>query len=138
MPRFTTRRMLAAVVAFALILTGIKHVLIDNRPRDVFFATLSGLFGHTTIYARGYSESKFRSLRVGMTPPQVEEIMGPPLTKAQWQESIPGQPITPGVGPLHEIWCYSGPGKRRGNFWMREVCFKDGVVLSLEREFYLD
>jgi hypothetical protein len=47
--------MLAAVVAFALILTGIKHVLIDNRPRDVCFATLSGLFGHTTICARGSS-----------------------------------------------------------------------------------
>jgi hypothetical protein len=56
MPRFMTRRMLAAVVAFALILTRIKHVLIDNRPRDVFFATLSGLFGHTTICAKAHRE----------------------------------------------------------------------------------
>jgi hypothetical protein len=132
--------MLAAVVAFALILTGIKHAffLLDNRPRDMLLAMVSVLSGHSTIYARGYSESKFRSLRVGMTPQKVEEIMGPPLAKGQWQESIPGQPITPGTGTLHELWRYSRAGKLMGNYWEREVWFKDGVVHCLKREYYVD
>jgi hypothetical protein len=130
--------MLASVLAFALILTGIKHVLIDNRPRDILLAMLSGLFGHTTIYARGYSESKFRSLRVGMSPRKVEEILGPPVAKGQWQEPIPGQPITPGKGPLDELWRYSRSEKPMGNYWEREVWFKDGVVHCLKREYYVD
>ncbi len=128
----------AAAVVFALFFNGIKHVFINNRPRDVFLATLSGLFGQRTFYAAGYSESKFRSLRVGMTPRQVEDIMGPPLFKGQWQETIPGRPIIPEEGPLHERWGYSRAAKPMGDYWMREVWFKDGVVYSFERGFYLD
>jgi hypothetical protein len=141
MPRFTGPRILAAVsavVALALFFIGIKHAFIDNRPRDVFFATLYGLLGDKTFYAAGYNESKFRSLSVGMTSSEVEEIMGPPLIKGQWQEPIPGKPITPGEGPLHERWGYSCAAKPIGNYWMREVWFKGGVVYSFERRFYLD
>jgi outer membrane protein assembly factor BamE (lipoprotein component of BamABCDE complex) len=86
MPRvkYSVRRILVAVAFAALILTGIKHVFIDNRPRDILFAAISAPSGDSTIYAQGYSESKFRSLRVGMTPRQVEEIMGPPFERGQW------------------------------------------------------
>jgi hypothetical protein len=138
--RFATRPILAAVVVAVAILAlaGAKTLFIDNRPRDVLFAAISALDGDFTVYAEGYRESGFRSLRVGMTARQVEDVMGPPLSVGRWQEPVPGQPITPGAGPLNDLWSYTRAGKARGNYWQREVWFKDGVVYSIEISFYLD
>jgi hypothetical protein len=38
-------------------------------------------FDSQTFYSQGYSESKFNSLHAGMTPEEVEPVMGPPLKK---------------------------------------------------------
>jgi hypothetical protein len=73
-----------------------------------------------------------------MTVRQVEEIMGPPLSVGQWQEPIAGQPITPGEGPLHDLWRCTRAGKPMGDYWQREVWFKDGVVHSIESGIYVD
>jgi hypothetical protein len=137
-PKFPVRTILAAVAVIAMTLASAKSLFIDNRPQDVLFAVISVLDGDFTVYVKGYSESKFRSLRVGMTAGQVEDIMGPPLSVGQWQEPVPGQPITPGDGPLHDLWRYTRSGKAMGNYWEREVWFKNGVVHNIERTFYLD
>jgi len=122
----------------ALLLVSAKYFFVDNRPLDVFLAVISTLGGHFTAYAEGYRESNFLSLRAGMTARQVEEIMGPPMSIGQWQEPIPDQPITPGEGSLHKLWHYSRAGKSTGNYWRREVWFKDAVVHRLGSGFYLD
>ena len=82
--RFTVRRMMVAVAIAGIVLAFAKTLFIDNRPTDILFAAISALEGHSTVYAKGYSESKFRATRVGMTVRQVEDIMGPPLERGQW------------------------------------------------------
>jgi hypothetical protein len=137
--RFTVRRMMFAVAIAAIVLAFAKILFIDNRPIHILLAAISALDGHFTVYAKGFSESKFRSLRVGMTVRQVEEIMGPPLATGKWQ--VPdgrGGPVTPGEGDLDNFWNYTRAGKVRGNFWSREVLFRNGLVDRIESTYYLD
>ena len=88
---------MVAVAIFGIVLAFAKTLLIDNRPFDMLFAAICALYGHFTVYAKGHSESNFRSLRVRMTVRQVVDIMGPPLARGQWQ--VPderGGPVIPG------------------------------------------
>ncbi len=130
--------MMVAVALAGVVLAFAKALFIDNRTRDILFATISALEGHLTVYAKGYCESKFRSLRVGMTVRQVEDIMGPPLKRGQWMVPAGNGPITPGEGILDDLWYYTDGGKARGNYWRREVWFRDGVVRSTESTYYRD
>ena len=136
--RVTVRRMMVTVAVAGIILASAKSLFIDNRPSDILMAAISALEGHFTVYAKGYSESKFRSLLVGMTARQVEDIMGPPLESGQWQ--VPGGSglITPGEGILDDLWHYTRAGKARGNYWQREVWFRNGVVYCTDSTYYLD
>jgi hypothetical protein len=137
--RFTVRRMMFAVAIAGIILAFAKALFIDNRPGDILIAAICALEGHFTVYAKGYGESKFRSLRVEMTVRQVEEIMGPPLARRQWQ--VPdgrGGPVTAGEGVLNETWYFSRAGKARGNYWRREVRFRNRVVYRIDSLYYVD
>ncbi len=127
----------------AVAITGItlglaKFLFIDNRPLDILLWALSSLAGHSTVYAEGYEESKFRSIGLGMTIRQVEDIMGTPLEKGRWFVSDGGGPVTPGIGVLDDIWHYTQAGKTRGNYWQRQVYFRDGRVYKLDRTYYVD
>ena len=134
----TVRRMMVAVAVAAIVLAFAKFLFTDNRPIDILFAAISALEGHFTVYANGYSESRFRSLRAGMTVREVEDIMGSPLEKGKWQVPNRSGPTTPGKGILDDIWYYSRAGKARGNYWRREVWFRNGAVYRTETAYYLD
>jgi outer membrane protein assembly factor BamE (lipoprotein component of BamABCDE complex) len=60
----------------------------------VAFVVVTWLCKDSTIYAPGYSWSKFSSIRNGMTPDEVTRILGPPLS------------IEPFAGEIH--WNYLG------------------------------
>jgi hypothetical protein len=140
-PRITIRRMMVMVAVAGIVLAVAKFLFIDNRPTDILFAAMFGLQGHSTVYGEGYSESKFRSLRVGMAAQQVEDALGPPLARGHWMDTGDtgvGQPITPEEGTRSDIWYYTGPGKARGNYWRREVWFRNGVVYRTDGTYYLD
>jgi hypothetical protein len=140
--RFRVRRMMVAVAVVGIVLVLAKYLFIDNRPGDILAAAISALGGHYTVYADGYSESKFRSIRVGMTVRQVEEILGPPLVQGQWQVPNGNGPITPGIGALDDIWYYTRGGKhvQQGtvSHWKRAVLFRNGVVWGTDSTYYLD
>ncbi len=122
-----------------LLIVGTKSLFIDNSPSDVFFATICRFDGDFTVYAPGYREARFRSLRLGMTSAEVEATVGPPLTIGQWQVTPSGQPITPGADPLEPMWHYSRAGKlRQGSYWRREVWFRGGVVSQIVDGFHVD
>ena len=137
-PQVTVRRMMVAVAIAGIGLAFAKFLFIDNRPADILFAAISALEGRSTVYAKKYSESKFRSLRVGMTVRQVEDIMGPPLETGHWQVPSGSGPTTPGDGPLDDLWYYTRAGKALGNYWRREVWFRNGLVDSTDSTSYLD
>ncbi len=137
-PRVTIRRMMVATAVAAIVAAAAKSLLVDNRPRDILAAAISAPDGEYTVYAGGYSESKFRSLRAGMTVRQVEEIMGPPLDRGRWMDSDAAGPTTAGEGIPQDIWYYTRAGKARGDYWRREVWFRDGLVYHTEGTYYMD
>jgi hypothetical protein len=109
-----------AVAIAGIVLGLVKFLFIDNRPGDLFVSAISNLAGHFTVYANGYHESNFRSIREGMTVREVEDILGTPLKRIQWQVGCPGEP--------DDAWHYARSGKSNGNYWKREVWFRNGIV----------
>jgi hypothetical protein len=140
--RFRVRSMMVAVAIAGVVVAFTKYLCIDSRPVDLLAAAIGALDGEYTVYADGYSESKFRSIRIGMTVRQVEEIMGPPLTKGLWQAPNGSGPITPGVDPIDEIWHYARGGKhvqlRTASHWQRAVLFRNTVVWGTDSTYYID
>jgi hypothetical protein len=140
--RFRVRRIMVLVAIVGVVLALAKYFFIESRPRDILAAALGALDGEYTVYAEGYSEYSFRSIRVGMSIRQVEEIMGPPLEKGQWQVPSGSGPVTPGVGPLDDIWHYTRGGKhvpgRAASYWQRAVFFRNGVVWRMDSTYLLD
>jgi hypothetical protein len=84
-PRSTVRRMMIEVACLGLCLAGTRFVL-----RELPFGGNLG-----TIYSKDYDETKFRSLRAGMSAREIESIMGRPLKKV------------PMIEDDHELWHYS-------------------------------
>jgi hypothetical protein len=140
--RFRVRRIMVLVAIVAVVLALAKYFFIDNRPEDILKAGLAALDGEYTVYAEGYTEYGFRSIRVGMSIRQVEEIIGPPLEKAKWQVPSGSGPVTPGVGPVDDIWYYTRGGKhvpgRMASYWYRAVFFRNGVVWRVDSFYLLD
>jgi hypothetical protein len=140
--RFRVRRIMVLVAIVGVVLALAKYFFIENRPTDILAAALGALDGEYTVYAEGFSEYSFRSIRVGMSIRQVEAIMGPPLEKGQWQVPSGSGPVTPGVGPLDDIWDYTRGGKhvpgRIASYWRRAVFFRNGVVCSVDSTYLLD
>ncbi len=140
--RFKVRSMMVAVAIAGVVVAFTKYLCIDNRPADLLAAALGALDGEYTVYPEGYSEYKFRSIRDGMSIRQVEEIMGPPLAEGQWQVPSGSGPVTPGVGPLDDIWYYTRGGKhvpgRTASYWQRAVVFRNGVVGSTDSTYWAD
>jgi hypothetical protein len=60
----------------------------------------------STIYAPGYSWSKFSSIRNGMTPREVTRILGQPLSiepfdgEILWDHGLQDQPVATVGGPI--------------------------------------
>ena len=140
--RFRVRRIMVLVAIVGVVLALAKYFFIENRPRDILAAALGALDGEYTVYAEGFSEYSFRSIRVGMSIRQVEAIMGPPLKKGQWQVPSGSGPVTPGVGPLDDTWYYTRGGKhvpgRMASYWRRDVFFRNGVVCSVDSTYLHD
>ena len=82
----------------------------------------------TTIYAPGYDESRFRTLRIGMSRDQVESIMGHPLEKdsnsKRWT-------------PL-ENWIYSESPPLWDDYWRRWVMFDNDKVVAIVDDYFVD
>ena len=89
-----------------------------------------------TVYAPGYSEGAFRTIRAGMTRRQVDAIMCKPL----FVHRMAGVGYTlPDAGYMR--YSYTRDGRCPwGDFaWLgREVRFQDGVVVEVFSDLYYD
>jgi hypothetical protein len=86
-----------------------------------------------TVYAKGYSESRFLSLRVGMTKRQVETAMGmPPIRKDFTSFSSPSTWVD---GGDVQVWQYS-ESPSDGDYERRWVFFRNGMVDRIDCRFY--
>jgi hypothetical protein len=84
-----------------------------------------------TVYAPGYTDSQFRKVRIGMTPKEVESILGRPIRKDSTSQRW---------SPC-ENWIYSEPpppGTIGDNYWRRWVLFDGGEVSAIVDGYYED
>jgi hypothetical protein len=91
--RFAVRRMMVPVVAVVI---GIA----------LWCGSAVHWFLIGTVYSAGYSEPGFHTIRIGMTPDQVERVMGQPLGKAPWGDRTENWQYSAGGGPMffHRRW----------------------------------
>jgi hypothetical protein len=122
--RLTMRRMMIGVAALGGVLGAIRFVFIDHSP-DQLLASV--FLGESTVYAKGYSEPRFRTLRIGMTASQVEAIMGPPLWKG----------THPSFGLPH-AWFYTDHHDVTANYKRRWVAFQNGRVIEIINDFWVE
>ncbi len=114
--RLTVRGMMFAVVLIGSWLGAARWWAVHN------FAT---------VYASGYSESQFRRVRIGMTPGEVNSILGQPLRKGSTSQ----------CWGHDESWIYSEPpppGTIGDNYWRRWVLFNYGKVTAIVDDYYED
>jgi hypothetical protein len=102
----------------------------------IHLATLRALlvrdpfFGFSTFYSGGYSESRFLTLRGGMSYAEVEATVGRPLRKVPWNHHMEPHDI--------EMWQYSDRPDQEGNYWRRSVLFENGKVVNVINDFWVD
>jgi hypothetical protein len=85
-------------------------------------------YGFATRYTWGFRESQFRMVRVGMTPEEVEKILGAPFQKDS---------KSPRWSPI-ENWMYSEPAVLTNDEWRKWVMFQNGKVLVIIDEYVKD
>src|SRR6185437_10015119 len=114
---------IAVVAGLLAVFAATCHFL--NTPGDPWVDVLvSHVYGHDTRYAPAYSEGRFWSLHPGMTMPDVEKTLGPPLEKIEYDRG-------------NAVWWYS-ESPRGLDYWMRAVVFRGGKTVRLIDGFYLD
>ncbi len=86
--------------------------------------------GLGTIYSEQYSEARFTTLRVGMSPGEVQAIMGQPLRVVPWHQHT--QPRD------EEMWFYSDQPNALANFHRRWLLFEKGMVAVVINDFWID
>lgn len=117
--RLTVWRLMVSIAVVGIHLAGARALFI-NDP----------FFGFSTYYSEQYSESRFKTLRVGMTCEEVEAIVGQPLRKNLWnQDTGP---------PDREAWTYSDRPSETANYWRRQVFFEKAKVVSILNDFWVD
>jgi len=109
-----------------LIISPVIYNMVRYRycPMDAFLRTI--IRENNTIWAPGFSESKYSSIRTGMTKEQIIKILGEPVRK--WDRDYPDG-----------AWSYSWQKEGDDIFDRRDITFsRDGQVTGVYREFYMD
>ena len=86
----------------------------------LLIVTAAWLSRDTTVYAEGYSENKFRSVRVGMPRAEVTRLIGKPMVVQEFQAS--------GDVPHVTLYWYSLMRNVKGEYVRSIVFDDDGLV----------
>ncbi len=117
------RLVMAVACALVLLLGWIGATYpFDGLSGAIFTLAL----GDATEYAAGYSDSNFTAVRKGMSMPQVRDLLGEPLFVSS---------VSKYDGTVN--WVYTRR-TRDTHYRERVVVFKDGVVVRILAEYYLD
>ena len=124
-----------AVLAYCVMVAAVRVSAGWSRMHSVadFALYLAGLTFDETIYAPGYSEKAFWTVRPGMSAGEVEGLLGKPL----WRR---------GGAPGEEVWSYTDVRCPEGCvtcpdgfYWKRWVVLDDGEkVVRIEGECWDD
>jgi outer membrane protein assembly factor BamE (lipoprotein component of BamABCDE complex) len=103
-----------------------------DGPSGVFF-TIG--FGDATVWAKGYSDDAFRSIKIGMTRGEVHALLGPPLEIRQSYNQFDFDTIRQQPGEIVECWTTT---PNDSSYRIRQVVFLGDRVVDKQAEFYLD
>ena len=119
----TVKRLVVVGLAGLLVLLALHVYLLDGI--DGWFFSKLAVGGEHTRYASGYTDSAFRSVRVGMSKDEVLGLLGVPLNT--WF-----------LDPERlEVWAYTlSPSD--SSYRIRVVHFREGLVVHKVSEFYVD
>jgi hypothetical protein len=95
---------------------------------------LATIFKSDTDYSKGYSHSKFNTIKIGMTEKEVLSALGEPLVI--WSPYEYG--IHVNTKKHYVGYCYSKAGTSSDNYRFRQINFDHGIVVEINRSFYLD
>lgn len=121
----------AIVVAGGLTALSAAHRGGDGHCRSPFLDPLAEvvlplLFGEATNYAPRFSEERFQSLQPGMSPTEVERLLGKPLHARRFADG-------------RTMSYYSQQRTERDNYRVRIVVFdRDERLIRRRTGFYLD
>lgn len=122
------------VLGYCVVVTAVRVGGAWPRARSCgdWVLYLAGLTEDSSLYAEGYDEKAFWSLRPGASAEEVARVLGEPLWL--WE-----------AGEGREVWAYSstrGEGCVTcpdGFYWKRRVIFgSDGKVLELDGGYWDD
>jgi outer membrane protein assembly factor BamE (lipoprotein component of BamABCDE complex) len=120
------RKFVLLAFASTVVISGIllTTVILNKNIKDLM---KSLLLGEATVYANGFSDYKFRSIKVGMKTADLRSVMGPPLKRAPW-------------GSFPEVWFYTDQRTITDNFWRRWVVVdaNAGEVVMIIDDFWDD
>lgn len=108
--RLSLRQLLAIVAAVAVVLA---VVLPLYRAM------------HWTIYAPGFDEGRFSTVRVGMAVDEVEALMGPPLRRWPFDSTT-------------EIWAYTDQGTYTSGYHRRWIFVEDDSIRRVDSYYFND
>lgn len=115
--------MLVAITTFVL------AIFVQPVPGpDVTGLLQAALFGDSTVYARGYTDAKFQTIKVGLMADDVTAVLGPPLKVAP-------------CGNLPSVWYCTDQKTVVDNLWRRLIAFEGGkfaVVAEVISDFWVD
>jgi hypothetical protein len=111
--------MLLFVAALSLALTVYRW-----WPIDGIIGNLFARGGHDTVWADGYSDKRWRAVRLGMCRDEVYNLIGLPIETGPIRE-----------GRVFESWTHS-PGDT--SYFQRYIEFKGDMVVEKINEFWLD
>ncbi len=111
----------------AMIVLAVALLTIVVANLNIRESLIAWLLGEETVYAEGYSERKFASIKVGATTAEVLSIMGPPLRRGAWGDSP-------------QVWFYTNQRTATDNYWRRWLVFDTAGerVVEIIADFWVD
>ena len=101
---------------------GAHYYLLDGLDGFIW----SHMFQEDTRYSARYSDTAFRNVRVGMSETELIQLLGEPLRSF---------PPTSDRG-WTTLWF--SESQHDSHFRMRSINLRDGIIIGIQSEFYVD
>lgn len=128
------RKFIPIAIILALIASWFHFHLLDGL--DGFLLRLI-VGSEDTLYAEGYTDKGFRSVRQGYRREQVERALGKPMEIVPAGRTAPKNWVFRLSDGGYEGWIYS-VSRNDSHYRIRVILFKQGVVIGKVAEFYVD
>ena len=129
MVRFSLRKLFLWMAVVALVLTAYRSWPLDGAVNVLLYQFVDE---DDTVFADGYTDEAFRTVRATMKREEVYALLGPPINQRQHPDEFKSRPAP---GETVECWTRT---PNDGDYKVREIVFKGDIVVRRYSEFYFD